>query len=232
MFENAVLIHRYARAEALRDGVLIDASAAAKEAGNQTSALGSDQDAESRELDRHLQNTEAHRELLDRLSADLIAGPQRLPEAADLLADFSRRRTGDWLRDVGRRYPGRSEEAAVACALVYFTLFRLHDGNADDEETARRLAAEYRACYGGPLTLPSPGKGAAIPPCSRAVAPSSALPPSNARRNTFARSAIQGCSAALYSARIVTVIPRTIWGGPGGKTRNQAKTPQREPEGG
>jgi hypothetical protein len=107
-------------------------------------------DAESRELDRQLQNTDAHRELLDRLSADLIGGRRRLPEAADLLADFSRKRTGEWLRVVGRRYPGRSEEAAVACALVYFTLFCLHDGDPEDEETARRLAAEYRACYGGP----------------------------------------------------------------------------------
>jgi hypothetical protein len=33
MFENADLIHRYTRADALRDGVLIDASATAKEAG-------------------------------------------------------------------------------------------------------------------------------------------------------------------------------------------------------
>jgi hypothetical protein len=33
MFENADLIHRYTRADALRDGVLIDVSATAKEAG-------------------------------------------------------------------------------------------------------------------------------------------------------------------------------------------------------
>jgi hypothetical protein len=33
MFENADLIHRYSRADALRDGVLIDASATAREAG-------------------------------------------------------------------------------------------------------------------------------------------------------------------------------------------------------
>jgi hypothetical protein len=33
MFENAVLIHRYSRADALRDGVLIDVSATAREAG-------------------------------------------------------------------------------------------------------------------------------------------------------------------------------------------------------
>jgi hypothetical protein len=33
MFENADLIHRYTRADALRDGVLIDVSAAAREAG-------------------------------------------------------------------------------------------------------------------------------------------------------------------------------------------------------
>src|SRR6516225_304194 len=33
MFENTDLIHRYSRADALRDGVLIDVSATAREAG-------------------------------------------------------------------------------------------------------------------------------------------------------------------------------------------------------
>jgi hypothetical protein len=33
MFDNADLIHRYTRADALRDGVLIDVSAVAREAG-------------------------------------------------------------------------------------------------------------------------------------------------------------------------------------------------------
>ena len=33
MFENADLIHRYSRADALRDGVLIDVSPTAREAG-------------------------------------------------------------------------------------------------------------------------------------------------------------------------------------------------------
>jgi hypothetical protein len=33
MFDDADLIHRYTRADALRDGVLIDVSAAAREAG-------------------------------------------------------------------------------------------------------------------------------------------------------------------------------------------------------
>jgi hypothetical protein len=135
----------------------------------------SDVEAESRDLDRQLQNTDAHHDLLGRLGADLIAGRRTLPEAADLLADFSRQRKPDWLRRVGRYYPGLSEQAAVAAALVYFTLFRLHDGDAEDEETARRLAADYRASYGVPLTLPEPAKGAAVPPCWRAVAPRSPL---------------------------------------------------------
>jgi hypothetical protein len=33
MFDNAEIIHRYSRADAIRDGVLIDVSATAKEAG-------------------------------------------------------------------------------------------------------------------------------------------------------------------------------------------------------
>jgi hypothetical protein len=55
--------------------------------------VGQDLDAQSRELDRQLQSTDAHRELLDRLSADLIAGRRTLPEAAAELADFARRRS-------------------------------------------------------------------------------------------------------------------------------------------
>jgi hypothetical protein len=57
------------------------------------------------------------------------------------------RRAGDENVGGDGRPPGRgrSEEAAAACALVYFTLFRLHDGDPADEETARRLAAGYRA---------------------------------------------------------------------------------------
>jgi hypothetical protein len=131
--------------------------------------VGQDLEAQSRELDRQLQSTDAHRELLDRLSADLIAGRRSLPEATDLLADFSRQRTGEWLRGVGRRYPGRSEKAAVAGALVYFTLFGLREDNPKEEATARRLAANYRSCYGIPLTLPDPAKGAAIPRTRRAA---------------------------------------------------------------
>jgi hypothetical protein len=120
--------------------------------------------------------------LLQRLSADLIAGRSTLPEAATVLADFSRRSKPEWLRRVGRLYPGRSEQASVAASLLYYTLFQLRDGDRADEDTARRLtagyracacwrrlAAEYRACYGIPLTLPSPVKGAALPPCSRAA---------------------------------------------------------------
>jgi hypothetical protein len=113
--------------------------------------LESNLEAESGELDRQLQNTDAHRELLDRLSADLIAGRRSLPKAADLLADFSRRRTGS------RGPAGRLLLHPVLPARR----------RPEDEKSARRLAAEYRACYGVPLTLPEPAKGAAIPPWGR-----------------------------------------------------------------
>jgi hypothetical protein len=131
--------------------------------------MESDLAAESQELDRQLQSTAAHRELLTRLSADLIARRRTLPVATTVLADFSRQSKPEWLRAAGRHYPGRTEEASVAASLVCTTLFGLRDGNAQDEETARRLGADYRDCYGVPLTLPSPAKGAAIPPCSRAA---------------------------------------------------------------
>jgi hypothetical protein len=69
----------------------------------------------------------------------------------------------------------------VAAPLVYFCLFRLEDGDPEDEETARRLAADYQACYGLPLTLPEPAKGAAIPPFWQEAAPPSPLPPAQQR---------------------------------------------------
>jgi hypothetical protein len=126
-----------------------------------------DPDLKAQELDRHLQSTEAHRELLGRLREDLLARRRTLPDAATVLADFAREHKPEWLHGVGRLYPGRPEGASVAASLVYFTLFRLHDGNPADEETARRLAAEYRACYDLPLTSP---KGTSpAPPCWRAA---------------------------------------------------------------
>jgi hypothetical protein len=130
--------------------------------------FASDLEAENRELDRQLQSTAAHHELLERLSTDLIARHRTLPEAATVLADYSRQSKPDWLRRVGRLYPGRSEQAATAASLVNYSLFRLRDGDPADEETARRLAAEYRACYGILFTLPA-DKGAPTPPGSRAA---------------------------------------------------------------
>jgi hypothetical protein len=127
--------------------------------------LESDLEAESRELDRQLQSTQAHHDLLERLSADLIAGRGRLPEAAAVLTDLGRQRRPGWLRGVRQVYPARSDEASVAASLVNYCLFRLRDRNPADEDTTRRLAADYRAGYGVPLTLPEPAKGAAIPPC-------------------------------------------------------------------
>jgi hypothetical protein len=115
-----------------------------------------------------LQSTAAHRELLDRLSADLIAHRRTLPDAATVLADFSRQSKPEWLQGVRRIYPDSFEEASVAAGLVYSTLFRLQDGEPADEETARRLATDYRACYGLPFTLPA-DKGAPIPPGWRAA---------------------------------------------------------------
>jgi hypothetical protein len=125
-------------------------------------SVDSDPDAFSQELDRHLHNTAAHRELLRGLGADLIARQRPLPEAAELLTDFARQDKPEWLHAVGRLYPGRPEQASVAASLVYYTLFLLRAGDPGDEATARRLVRDYRACYGIPLTPP---KTAPRPPC-------------------------------------------------------------------
>jgi hypothetical protein len=126
-----------------------------------------DLDLQGQELDRHLHNTKAHRELLGRLRADLIARRRTLPEAATLLADFAREHKPEWLHGVERLYPGRPEESSVAASLVYLTLFGLQDGDPADEQTARRLADEYHACYDLPLTFPRGSPP--IPPCWRAA---------------------------------------------------------------
>jgi hypothetical protein len=121
----------------------------------------------SRDLDRQRERVGAYQQLLERLSADLIAGRRTLPEAVGLLAESERGRSPDWLRYLGRAYPGRSEQARLAANLVYHALFLLQGGSSVDEETARRLAADYRQCYGIPLTLPA--EGGPIPPCWRVV---------------------------------------------------------------
>jgi hypothetical protein len=60
------------------------------------------------------------------------------------------------------------------------------------EETVRQ-AAEYRACYGVPLTLREPAKGEAIPPCWRAAG-AGGLPAGGGRRRgpTARRAAVPG----------------------------------------
>jgi hypothetical protein len=128
---------------------------------------GQDLEAQSRELDRQLELSETNRALQTRLSDDLLARRRTLPEAATLLTDFTRQRRPEWLRFLGRRYPNRSEEASVVANLVYRTRFRLRNGEPADQATARRPAADYRACDGIPLPPPEPAKGAALPPCWR-----------------------------------------------------------------
>jgi hypothetical protein len=75
--------------------------------------LDLDPDAQSQELDRHLQSTAAHRELLQRLSADVIARRRTLPEAASVLVEFALQSKPEWLRGVGRLYLNRSELAVA-----------------------------------------------------------------------------------------------------------------------
>ena len=114
---------------------------------------------QSRDLDRQRQQVGAYQQLLERLSADLIARRRPLPEAVSLLAASERGRSPDWLRYLGRAYPGRSEQARLGANLVYRALFLLQAGSSVDEETARRLAADYQACYGVSFTLPEDGTG-------------------------------------------------------------------------
>jgi hypothetical protein len=132
-------------------------------------AAGSDH---SRDLDRQREQVGVYQQLLERLGADLIARRRTLPEAVVLLAESEQGRSPDWVRDLGRAYPGRSEQARLAANLVYRALFLLRGGSSVDEETARRLAADYRECYGVPLTLPA--EGGSIPPCWRFISVSRA----------------------------------------------------------
>src|SRR5262249_32703593 len=129
-------------------------------------AAGNEQ---SRELDRQLEQVAAYHQLLERLSDDLIARRRTLPEAAGGLAASGQGRDPGWLCYLARVYPGRSEQARLAANLVYRALCRLQAGSPADEETARRLAADYRACYGVPFTFPE-NRGEWPPPSWQAAA--------------------------------------------------------------
>jgi hypothetical protein len=104
--------------------------------------VGQDLEAQSRELDRQLQSTDAHRELLDRLSADLIARRRTLPEAAGLLADFSRQRKGEWLRDVGRRHATISPDDMRVAGAGDDGTVRVWTSQADKEDRLLRGHAD------------------------------------------------------------------------------------------
>jgi hypothetical protein len=81
--------------------------------------VGQDLEAQSRELDRQLQSTEAHRELLGRLSADLIAGRSTLPEAATALAECLLARGAATLRVPPGRLAAIQSRAAWTAAVSF-----------------------------------------------------------------------------------------------------------------
>jgi hypothetical protein len=110
--------------------------------------------AEGQALEQKLKNAEDYHRLLERLAGEVIARRRSVSESASLLAASRQGRSPGWLRYLGRLYPGRSEEARLAANLIYCSLFSLQEGNSVDEACARRLAAEYRACYGVSFKLP------------------------------------------------------------------------------
>jgi hypothetical protein len=109
---------------------------------------------QSQHLDRQLKQAEAYHQLLEQLGADVIARRLSLPEAAGRLAASEQGRNPGWLHYLSRLYPDRSDQALLAANLIYCTLFSLQEGNSADEESARRLAADYRACYGVSFKFP------------------------------------------------------------------------------
>jgi hypothetical protein len=119
---------------------------------------------QGRHLDRQLQQAEAYHQLLERLGADVIAGRLSLPEATAELGASGQGRNPNWLRYLGRLYPDRSEQARLAANLVYFALETLQEANSVDEESARRLTADYRACYGVSFKFPD---DLTVPACGR-----------------------------------------------------------------
>jgi hypothetical protein len=93
--------------------------------------------------------------LLDELGADVLARRRSLAEAAGLLAASGQGHNPNWLSYLARLYPGRSPEARLAANLLYSVLFSLEESNAANEDSARRLAADYRACYGVTFQFPA-----------------------------------------------------------------------------
>jgi hypothetical protein len=112
--------------------------------------------ARSRSLEQQIKQAEAYHRLLETLAADVIARRRTLADAARLLAASEQGRSPAWLHYLERLYPGRPVQACFAANLIYCALFSLHEGNSADEDCARRLADDYRACYGVAFTLPDP----------------------------------------------------------------------------
>jgi hypothetical protein len=109
----------------------------------------------SQQLNRLLAQATAYHDLLERLSADLVARRRTLREAVELLAQTDQGNSPLWLKTLRRAYPGRSDRACLAANLVYNSLFLLQGGTSVDEEIIRRLAADYRSCYGLSFKLPA-----------------------------------------------------------------------------
>jgi hypothetical protein len=138
----------------LYSGLLAGAVAARSVAPALLDPEGAVASEQGRDLDQQRKQVGDYQRLLERLSGDLLARRRTLPDAVGLLAESEQGRSPGWLRDLGRVYPGRSEQARLAANLVHHALSSLQEGNSTDEETARRLAADYRACYGVLFTFP------------------------------------------------------------------------------
>jgi hypothetical protein len=89
-----------------------------------------------------------YRALLDRLTADLVAGRCCLAEATTQLAGAARARDPNWLHRLREEYGARSDKEGLAGNLIVQSLTQCSDDPAATVRLAHRLRHEFRAAFG------------------------------------------------------------------------------------
>jgi hypothetical protein len=111
-------------------------------------------------LDQELSHFHAYLTLKPQVSAALIAQRLSLTEALKIIAGSDVAKNAWHLRALRMYYPGRPDMECLAANLVEYTVSTLDDYPSLAEQVARRLEAEYRACFGGPVPYKTAGNAA------------------------------------------------------------------------
>jgi hypothetical protein len=77
--------------------------------------------AQARQIEDRFRQVYAYREVLDRVSAELAAGRCTLTRAVQELRATERARDPDWMKQLRRLYPNRSDHDCLAASVLQYT---------------------------------------------------------------------------------------------------------------